>query len=125
MERRGYEVWKDTTDLIPGAAWLTEIDESIRQSTHVVLLLSPVSVSRPQVQREVDVAIRYDKLIIPILIETCKVPDHVRTINIIDWRMDKEFAYSSNFDRLREALDMPLRKQVIEEIKSMGFKPGR
>ena len=123
LKRRGYSVWKDTTELLPGDDWHRVIDESMAQSTHFVILLSPRSIERPEVNRELDVAIHARKPIIPILLEACTIPAQLQSINHIDWQSKQDFVYSSNFGLLDEALGDPARMQLLEQVREGRVTP--
>ncbi len=117
LKRRGYSIWKDTTDLLPGDDWRRVINEAMDASTHFIVLLSPRSIERPEVNRELGAALHARKPIIPILLEVCDVPAQLRSINQIDWREGQDFGYSSNFGLLDEALGDPARTQLLEQIR--------
>jgi hypothetical protein len=117
LKRRGYSVWKDTTDLLPGDDWRAVIDKAMDESTHLIILLSPRSVQRPEVNRELDAALHASKPIIPILLEACDIPARLQTVNHIDWREGQDFAYSSNFGRLDEALGDPARMKLLAQFQ--------
>jgi TIR domain-containing protein len=117
LKRRGYSVWKDTTDLLPGDNWRQVINEAMDASTHFIILLSPRSIERPEVNRELGAALQAAKPIIPILLETCDIPAQLGSINHIDWREGQDFAYSTNFACLDEALGDPARLQLLKQIR--------
>lgn len=100
LKRPGYSVWRDTTELLPGDDWQRVINEAMDASTHFIILLSPRSIERPEVNRELRAAFRARKPIIPILLEVCEIPAQLRSVNHIDWRETQDFSYSSNFDLL-------------------------
>jgi len=80
-------------------------------------MLSPRSIERPEVNRELDAAFRARTPIIPILLEACDIPAQLVSINYIDWREGQDFGYSSNFGLLDEALGDPVRMQLLEQIR--------
>jgi hypothetical protein len=117
LKRRGYSIWKDTTGLLPGDNWQQVINEAMDASTHFIILLSPSSIQRPEVNRELGAALHTRKPIIPILLEPCDVPAQLRSINHIDWREGQDFVYSANFTLLDEALGDPARMQLLDQIR--------
>jgi hypothetical protein len=117
LKRRGYNIWKDTTDLLPGDDWHQVIDEAMDASTHFIILLSRRSIQRPEVARELGVALQARKPIIPILLEACDIPAQLRSINYVDWREGQDFSYSDNFHVLDDALGDPGRMRLLEQLR--------
>ena len=66
IEDEGYEVWMDTSKLVPGEDWNTQIYEAIARSDIVLLLLAPETASSDWVRREVDVARGAQVTILPV-----------------------------------------------------------
>jgi hypothetical protein len=123
LKRRGYSIWKDNAELLPGDDWQQAIAEAIEASTHFIILLSPRSVERPEVNRELDAALHACKPMIPILLESCNIPAQLRSINYIDWREGQEFVYSSNFEVLDEALGDPARIELLKQLRESHAMP--
>lgn len=117
LKRRGYAVWRDATEIRAGENWHQAIDAALNGSSHFIILLSPQSVERPQVNLELGVALHERKPIIPILLEDCALPSQLSAINYIDWRKDQDFNYSPNFSLLDEALDAPHRAELLEQLR--------
>jgi hypothetical protein len=117
LKRRGYSVWRDATEIRVGENWHQAIDVALNGSSHFIILLSPQSVERPQVNLELGVALHERKPIIPILLEDCTLPSQLSAINYIDWRKDQDFACSPNFSLLDEALDAPHRAELLEQLR--------
>jgi hypothetical protein len=120
LKRRGYSIWKDTTGLLPGDDWSRVINQAMDASSHFIILVSPRSIERPEVNRELGVALQARKPIIPILLETCDIPEQLRSVNHIDWRERQDYSYSSNFGVLDEALGDPLRLKLLEQFRQGG-----
>jgi hypothetical protein len=109
LRRRGHRVWRDRPDLDAGEDWAVAIDEAIAATDHFVIFLSAASVKSPQVARELDLALEQEKNVVPILIETCPLPESVRHLNCIDWRSVDVDRYPlhmmhQGFDELRAAV---------------------
>ncbi len=65
-EDEEYYVWMDTSKLVPGEDWNTQIYEAIAQSDIVLLLLAPETAASDWVRREVDVARGAQVFILPV-----------------------------------------------------------
>ena len=59
--RRGYQVWIDSKQLQVGANWSEDIDEAVKQADYVFGILSADSVRRPEVIRELCIALNQKK----------------------------------------------------------------
>lgn len=86
LRRRGHRVWRDRPDLDTAQDWVSAIDEAIAATDHFVIFLTPASAESPQVARELDLALAQRKNVVPVLSETCPLPESVRHLNCIDWR---------------------------------------
>jgi hypothetical protein len=82
LQRAGVRPWMDKENLLPGQHWKTAIQQAIRQSDYVIVLLSSRSVSkRAYVQKEVRAALEElenipvaDIYVIPARVDDCEVP---------------------------------------------------
>ncbi|MEO0867028.1 MAG: TIR domain-containing protein [Cyanobacteria bacterium J06642_11] len=74
----GYRVWFDFNDIPLGVDFQHQIDSGIEQSHNVVFVIAPHSVNSPYCTKEIELALRHGKRIIPIL--------HVETISRETWQ---------------------------------------
>ena len=95
LEKVGYEVWWDLTDLRGGDDWPRVIPAAIESSQFVIVVLSPNSIASDWVEREYMQAISLHKKIIPIMLTQSKVPFALNTINYIDFT-GEDYAASLN-----------------------------
>jgi hypothetical protein len=70
LEGRGVNVWVDRQDIPGGAAWEAAIGEAVSVSSAVLVVLSPASVTSEYVPKELSLAEKYDRPIVPILYES-------------------------------------------------------
>jgi len=110
-------VWKDTTELLPGKDWQQVINEAMDESTHFIVLLSPRSIERPEVNRELGAAFHARKPIIPIVLETCAIPPQLQGMNYLDWRENQDYGDNANFNLLDDALGDPVRLLLLKQIR--------
>jgi hypothetical protein len=102
LEKAGYSVWWDITDLRGGDDWVRVIPEAIETSDFVIVVLSPDSTASEWVRKEYTQALSLRKRIIPIMLRTTAVPFSLNTINYIDFT--SESAYAENLNALLLAL---------------------
>jgi hypothetical protein len=88
--------------------------------THVVLVVSTVAMSRPEVNREIGAAAQASKPIIPIVVDDGELPAWVQRLNYIDWRSKQDDPYSDNFKNRENALSDPMRMGFLRRIRLGG-----
>ncbi len=95
LEKAGYEVWWDLTDLRGGDDWPRVIPAAIEASQYVIVVLSPNSAVSDWVEKEYTQALSLHKKIIPIMLVQSRVPFALNTINYIDFT-GEDYAASLN-----------------------------
>jgi TIR domain-containing protein len=95
LEKAGYEVWWDLTDLRGGDDWPRVIPAAIESSQFVIVVLSPNSIISDWVEKEYMQALSSHKKIIPIMLTQAKVPFPLNTINYVDFT-GEDYAASLN-----------------------------
>ncbi len=71
---QGISTWYDRENIRVGNQWATEIVEGIRDCKVFVLSLSPDSTASVNVRKEVDLAQRYQKQIVPLVWRPTEIP---------------------------------------------------
>jgi len=132
LEKAGYDVWWDLTDLRGGDDWLRVIPSAIEASEHFIVVLSPNSAISDWVKKEYTQALSLRKKIIPLMLERSSVPFALNTINYVDFTSSD---YAVNLQSLLDALGytgenpvttiaalpLMLRKYAIPIILVTGF----
>jgi hypothetical protein len=111
---KGFHVWLDEINLLPGQDWKREVSKAVRNSDRVVICLSKKSIDKAGfVQKEIryalDVADEKPEsqiFLIPARLEVCNVPERLREKQWVDL-----FA-ENGFDRLVAAIS------TINELKT-------
>lgn len=85
LERVGYDIWLDSTDIQTGARWDDEIVKGLNASQVFMILLSETSAASQNVKDEIGYALDRNLPIIPILIEPCEVPFRLRRLQYVDF----------------------------------------
>jgi len=75
---RGYQVWFDQNDIPLGVDYQNEIDDGLERSHNFIFILSPHSVNSPYCRLEIELALKRNKRIIPLL--------HVEEISHATWK---------------------------------------
>ncbi|MBD2460597.1 TIR domain-containing protein [Oscillatoria sp. FACHB-1407] len=74
----GLNVWFDFEDIPLGVDYQKQIDDGIERTDNFLFIISPHSVNSPHCHLEIELALRYQKRIIPLL--------HVERISYDTWR---------------------------------------
>ena len=101
LEKAGYDVWWDITDLRGGDDWVRTIPTAIETSQFILVVLSPNSVDSEWVEKEYTQALSLRKKIVPIMLAPCNVPFALNTINYANFAQGE---YEENFKNLLDAL---------------------
>ncbi|MGZ9164493.1 MAG: TIR domain-containing protein [Anaerolineales bacterium] len=102
LEKAGYDVWWDLTDLRGGDDWPRVIPAAIESSQYVIVVLSPNSVISDWVEKEYTQALGLRKKIIPIMLKPGSVPFALNTINYVSFASGE---YIDNLNKLLTALE--------------------
>ena len=114
LEKAGYDVWWDITDLRGGDDWVRQIPEAIRLSQFFLVVLTPDSVESEWVRKEYTQALSLRKKIIPIMLVAGTVPFALNTINFINFAGGE---YADNYKKLLEAMDYTGEPPAIQPFK--------
>ena len=101
LEKAGYDVWWDLTDLRGGDDWPRVIPAAIESSQYIIVVLSPNSAISDWVAKEYTQALDLRKKIIPIMLEPSRVPFALNTINYVNFASGD---YVDNLNNLLTAL---------------------
>lgn len=75
LRAAGLTAWFDVAELPPGERWQQQIQKALRESTTLVVVLSPNSVGSPWTFFELGAAVADKKRIIPVLTEEMDIRD--------------------------------------------------
>jgi hypothetical protein len=101
LKTAGANVWLDQLDIEPGTPWDSAIEEALLRSTHMLVILSTVSVTSDNVRDEVSYALSQQMKVIPVLYRECKVPFRLARLQHIDFRNDYDSAFKALLKTLR------------------------
>ena len=102
LEKAGYDIWWDITDLRGGDDWVRGIPDAIKSSQFVLVVLTPDSTESAWVEKEYMQALSLRKKVIPIMLVPVTVPFALNTINFINFAAGE---YADNYRKLLEAMD--------------------
>ena len=120
LEKAGYTVWWDITDLRGGDDWVRVIPEAIETSDFVIVVLSPDAMASEWVKKEYTQALSLRKKIIPIMLRTTAVPFALNTINYVDFT--SEDAYVQSLNALLLALGYTGEMPVVPAVRPLTLR---
>lgn len=119
LEKAGYDVWWDISDLRGGDDWVRQIPAAIETSHFIIIVLSPNSIASEWVEKEYTQALSLRKKIIPVMLEPCNVPFALNTINYSNFSTGE---YEENFKNILSALGYTGKPPVVtpyQKVKSL------
>jgi len=113
LEAAGLDVWYDLSGLEVGTRWGLEIQDAIRKSRYIIIVLSPNSVVSEWVEREFIYASNHKLKIIPLIYKPCDLPLWSVTMHYIDMHGKN---YRDHFGELLKVLGLQLGRK-LEKLK--------
>jgi len=102
---RGVSAWYDRENIGVGNQWATDIVTGIKECQLFLLVLSPDSAASPNVRKEVDLAMRYNKQIVPLIWRPVEIPVAMEyQLAGIQWIEFNEAASEEKFTQLAAVL---------------------
>lgn len=78
LRRQGWEPWVDESSIVGGSSWAASIQQALKASSVVVLLITANSVAKEWVLDEIVAARNLRVPIIPAVLEEVRLPDELR-----------------------------------------------
>jgi hypothetical protein len=85
LRKAGADIWLDQLDIKSGSRWDLSVETALKDSSKLLIILSPASVSSTNVMDEVSFALEEGKTVIPILYKTCEIPFRLRRLQHADF----------------------------------------
>jgi hypothetical protein len=100
LRAAGANVWIDQLDIDPGTSWDRAVEDALKRSPRILVILSPTAVGSNNVSDEISFALSKQKLVIPVLYRECELPLRLARLQHIDFRAD----YAHGLKALSRAL---------------------
>ena len=111
-ERGRFDVWTDRADISGGDDWTTKIGSAIRTCSYFLLVLSPNSAKSKKVWQEAALADKHNKRIVPLMYQSCDIPEELELPLARQQLIDFTQNYSEALQRLCGALGQ--KRQSID-----------
>jgi hypothetical protein len=121
LEKAGYDVWWDISDLQGGDDWVRGIPDAISSSQFVLVVLTPTSIESEWVRKEYTQALSLRKKVIPLMLVPSSVPFSLNTINFINFAVGE---YTDNYKKLLEAMDYTGAPPVVQPFEKHLLPEG-
>jgi TIR domain-containing protein len=101
LRSAGTSLWVDELDISPGARWDNAVEDALRTSQSLLVILSPASVASQNVMDEVAFALEHKRRIFPVVYRVCEVPFRLKRFQYIDFTA----GYNAGLSQLLNALN--------------------
>src|SRR6266481_2251423 len=139
LHRAGFNIFLDVWELVGGDSVTGRLEEGLKVATHGILVVSPLSLSRPWVMQEYQVLLRQAvanpaRRLIPVLYQDAEMSPFLGNLEWVDFRTATTGPpYDTSLDKLvrslqgRPAQDRPDRggpTQWPQPPTGQGFRPA-
>ncbi len=95
LRAAGVPTWRDLDDIPKDIAsntsgWRDAVDRGLRNSTHMLVILSPESVASQEVKAEWNYFLAQGRTVYPVVYRDCEIPYRLYALNYFDFRQDYE-----------------------------------
>ncbi len=94
LRSSGANLWLDQLDIPAGKLWDRAIEEALKNSECLLVILSPTSVDSNNVMDEVSYALGEGKRVVPVLYRSCQIPYRLRRMQYVDFTREFDTAFT-------------------------------
>ena len=110
LEDLGHEVWFDRSKLKAGRDWEIAIENGLKGTQIVLVMMTPYSMRRPDgyCLNELSMAFSLRKEIVPVMVKDCTPPLSIHRIQWLDfkeWPKISEEKYKEKFAQIRDVIE--------------------
>lgn len=115
LKNEGFDVWYDVSGIAGGTQWRSEIENALKNSQYIIVVLSPDSIASEWVEREFLFANNLKRKIIPLMYRFCELPLNYVNLNYIDVQEGK---YKQEFPKILHALNFSISNSTSTSPKT-------
>lgn len=109
LTHQGRKLWVDWGSIHPSAEWFAEVERGIRSASAFVFVISPESVASEICQRELELAVQFNKRLVPVICRDAKSQDIQPELQKRHWVFLREQDdFDEGFESLTQALDVDI-----------------
>jgi len=110
LEKLGHEVWFDRSKLKAGRDWEVTIEEGLKGTQIVLVMMTPHSMRRPDgyCLNELSMAFSLRKEIVPVMVKDCTPPLSIHRIQWLDfkeWPNISDEKYKEKLTQIRDVIE--------------------
>ncbi len=125
LTESGIDIWMDTRDIDAGRVWDSALEDALRVSAGLIVVLTPASVDSPFVKKEIIFAQNNGKEIYPVLAEHCELPLLLADRQYADFTEDDRLGFTQLTTALKQQSSSPAqRKPTTTRIFGGRFRKG-
>jgi hypothetical protein len=113
LQRLDIPIWIAPESIRPGEGWVKAIERGLRESSYVVIVLTPAALKSKWVEKETDVAIAQERKghikILPLDVEACEAPLLLSSYQKVFFRQN----YNAGFTKLVGVLGLTTAPPVV------------
>jgi len=133
LEELGHEVWFDRSKLKAGRDWEIAIEEGLKGTQIMLVMMTPYSMRRPDgyCLNELSMACSLRKDIVPVMVKDCIPPLSIHRIQWLDfkeWPKISEENYKEKFAQIRDVIEGKIlsfegsHTFLLTKLKPIDFK---
>ena len=103
LRSAGVSLWFDQYDILPGDRWDSAVQNALKSSPWLLVVLSPHSVVSENVMDEVAEALKLGKKVVPVLHLQCDIPFRIARLQYVDFTT----SYQSGMKQLLRIVGAP------------------
>ena len=108
LRARGVAVWVDQLNIRTSEHWDRAVERAIHDCRAMIVFLSPRAVMSDNVADEISLAIECRKTLIPVMIESCRLPLRLTRMHVIDATSAYDAALGQCLAAIRGATSGPV-----------------
>ena len=119
LDEQGFNVWFDFNDIPLGVDFQNQIDDGIEKARHFLFVIAPHSINSPYCRKEIELAIKCHKCIIPLL--------HVEQISQETWQQRNPHGTAEDWEAYQAKglhSSFPHMHPTIGKINWVYFREG-
>ena len=110
LRAAGISLWIDQLDIPAGERWDSAVENALKASPYLLVVLSPASVDSQNVMDEVAFALENKKKVVPVLCTHCAIPFRLQRLQYADFTA----TYNNGFAQLLSALNIAQPSQTAQ-----------
>jgi hypothetical protein len=125
LTKKGFSVWFDKESISPGEDWSVSTAQGIRECKIFLLILSPDAAANVNIRKELSLAQRHNKQIVPLIWRPTEIPVEMEyQLAGIQWIDFAEDATPEKLNDLVVILHRLLGTEPISEAKAVVAQPA-